>query len=114
MSGLAADYPSLVQVIRVGISGEGRELLGVRIGAEEVPEKKGKKGKKGKKEKERSGEKERMGFVITGAQHAREVCSMLPFFRYELERKTNENVIIVGGNFDHPVPHARACSQQYG
>jgi extracellular matrix protein 14 len=63
MSQLAQDYPALVQVIRVGISGEGRELLGVQIGSSPL---------QGKKSKGKSGEKERMGFVLTGAQHARE------------------------------------------
>lgn len=72
MHELARDYPGLVDVIRVGISGEGRELLGVRIGGGAGHTTRGRRrGRKGRKGKSKSNEK--MGFVVTGAQHAREV-----------------------------------------
>jgi Zinc carboxypeptidase len=55
----------------VGISGEGRDLLGVRIS---------KGGERGRGVGKKAGGK--MGFVITGAQHAREVStSSFPLFR---------------------------------
>jgi extracellular matrix protein 14 len=68
---LEREHPELVEVFRVGISGEGRDLLGVRIS-------KGGGGRRGVGKK--AGGK--MGFVITGAQHAREVStSFFPMFR---------------------------------
>ncbi|KAF7969474.1 hypothetical protein HWV62_27265 [Athelia sp. TMB] len=67
MSELAQEHPDIVQVVRVGISGKGRELLGVRIGSPAIWQRRGKK-PKGKTPPS----KEKMGFVITGAQHARE------------------------------------------
>lgn len=66
MSQLAQKYPALVQVVQVGISGEGRPLLGVQIGSSVL---------EGKRSKEKNKAKEKMGFVLTGAQHAREVRS---------------------------------------
>jgi hypothetical protein len=56
-----------VKVLRVGISGEGRDVLAVQISRGEDGQ--GRERGVGK----RGGGK--MGFVITGAQHAREVST---------------------------------------
>jgi hypothetical protein len=58
---IAALYPDFVHVVELGHSGEGREMLGMRIskpGTVGLPKK---------------------GFVIIGAQHAREVCLSVRF-----------------------------------
>ena len=62
-----------MRVVKVGISGEGRDVLGVEVGREGEGIGKGKG--KGVKKKDRG----KMGFVITGAQHAREVSSPFLF-----------------------------------
>lgn len=58
----------MVALIKVGMSGEGREMWGVRVSNSQ-----GKSRKEGKKKGEWEG---KMGFVITGAQHAREVKTL--------------------------------------
>lgn len=67
MNDLEKRYPEIVESIKVGVSGEGRQLTGVKIGKSAKVKAHGKVGKKGKKTQGK------MGFVITGAQHAREV-----------------------------------------
>jgi hypothetical protein len=97
---LAAAYPRQVSVVRLGHSGEGREMIALEITAGSSSENTagasfsavaplgahgsrdqntqvvlGKKGKNGNGSK--SGADTRCGFLITGAQHAREVQSSL-------------------------------------
>jgi extracellular matrix protein 14 len=67
---LEREHPELVRVVRVGLSGEGRDVLGVEVGREVGDDERGREKKLGKK-----GRREKMGFVISGAQHAREVSS---------------------------------------
>ncbi|KAA1472588.1 hypothetical protein DENSPDRAFT_838908 [Dentipellis sp. KUC8613] len=69
---LAAAYPAQVRIVRLGHSGEGREMYAVEItGAGEQGE-----GREGGEEGGGGGDggegKKEMGFVVTGAQHARE------------------------------------------
>lgn len=54
ISELVDSFPELVTVIKLGHSAEGREMLGVKLSRN-------------------IGKKPRLGFVIHGAQHAREV-----------------------------------------
>ncbi|KAF8964503.1 hypothetical protein BDZ97DRAFT_1815426 [Flammula alnicola] len=80
---LANAYPNITRVVKLGQSAEGRDMTGLTIstgpyneaeeGEEDEGKKTKKKSKKSKKTKTpgaRDGEK--MGFVIVGAQHARE------------------------------------------
>ncbi|TFY75188.1 hypothetical protein EWM64_g8825 [Hericium alpestre] len=67
---LAATYPDLVSVVSLGHSGEGREMYALEISA-------GPSWNKGSHEQkwrvpEGNDVEEPLGFVITGAQHARE------------------------------------------
>ncbi|PPR04132.1 hypothetical protein CVT26_001324 [Gymnopilus dilepis] len=70
---LVATYPNVTRLTNLGHSAEGREMFALTISSGEY---KNAKKKKKKKEKERKGrtprESEKLGFVIVGAQHARE------------------------------------------
>lgn len=55
---MAILYPDIVQLVNIGHSAEGREMVAMRIS----------KGSGGSL-------KQKAGFVVTGAQHAREVCN---------------------------------------
>ncbi|KAI0764918.1 hypothetical protein C8Q74DRAFT_1284717 [Fomes fomentarius] len=61
MEDLASSNPSLVQLVNLGHSSEGREMLGMKISKEFSLLSSG-----------RSSSTKKAGFVITGAQHARE------------------------------------------
>ncbi|KAF8879285.1 hypothetical protein BD779DRAFT_1612929 [Infundibulicybe gibba] len=65
MRELAAIHPDTVSITELGHSGQGREMRGMTISRPDEPD-----GKGARKERERS--IPRLGFVITGAQHARE------------------------------------------
>ena len=71
---LVTTYPNVTRLTNLGHSAEGREMFALTISSGEY---KNAKKKKKKKEKERKGrtprESEKLGFVIVGAQHAREV-----------------------------------------
>ncbi|KDQ52245.1 hypothetical protein JAAARDRAFT_50362 [Jaapia argillacea MUCL 33604] len=76
MHEIAALYPDLVTLVRLGHSGEGREMFGVKIsttGTGHIGERGDTNGrhKKGKGIHE-TAPNTKMGFVVTGAQHARE------------------------------------------
>lgn len=73
---LADVYPNLTRVVPLGHSGEGREMLGLEISrgysAEDAFAKPG------------LDPSRRLGFVIMGAQHAREVGRFVSSFRPKL------------------------------
>jgi extracellular matrix protein 14 len=72
MHEIAALHPEIVSVVHLGHSGEGREMLGLTLSrppAAESPQNVT-KGKYGGHRKQTLGKK--LGFVISGAQHARE------------------------------------------
>lgn len=58
---IVASYPDVAQLVLLGHSGEGREILGLKISREDGEV----------RSRTKSGRK--FGFLITGAQHAREV-----------------------------------------
>ncbi len=62
MEDLSSSNPSLVQLVNLGHSSEGREMMGMKISKESTLLSSG-----------RSSSTKKAGFVITGAQHAREV-----------------------------------------
>jgi hypothetical protein len=64
---LQAEHPDLVRLVPLGHTGQGREMVGMTISREE-----------NKPPGARAFTAEKMSFVITGAQHAREV-SPRPF-----------------------------------
>ena len=90
MRQLADRHPETMRLINLGRSAEGRDVLGLTISeAEEEEREEGngtKKKKKKKKKKTMRKQGEKLGFVIQGAQHAREVlfdpCSY-HFFVYQ-------------------------------
>lgn len=93
---LEREHPELVEVFRVGISGEGRDLLGVRIS-------KGGEGGRGVGKKEGG----KMGFVITGAQHAREVSTLrfLCFIPFPVQSYCNSSRFSLYSHLMHlPTP----------
>ena len=65
MEHLVALHPARVSLYELGHSAQGREMLAMRVSS--GPRRKGLK----------QGSKEKRGFVITGAQHAREVCCIV-------------------------------------
>ncbi|TFY70250.1 hypothetical protein EVG20_g2767 [Dentipellis fragilis] len=68
---LADGYPQQVTLVQLGHSGEGREMYAVEIqGVGELGS--GSGSASGEEEGGGGGEKREMGFVVTGAQHARE------------------------------------------
>lgn len=70
---IASLYPSLTRVVHLGHSGEGREMLGLTISSGErsiSPERKCKTRKAAKQEIDPT---KKLGFVVVGAIHAREV-----------------------------------------
>jgi len=69
MRGLKSTRPDLVNLQELGHSGLGREMYGLTISKDRKP------AKKGKGQALRGGAK--LGFVILGAQHAREVRILL-------------------------------------
>jgi hypothetical protein len=79
---LEREHPSLMSVFRVGISGEGRELLGVEISSSGWTDSEAGSMETNRKKRKRG---EKMGFVITGAQHAREVSHFVyAFLNYSI------------------------------
>ena len=64
MQDIANLYPELVSVVQLGHSGEGREMLGMKISRPSEVE---------------NELVQKKGFVITGAQHAREVSLRVVF-----------------------------------
>ena len=84
MAQLTKEYPDYVSLVNLGHSAQGREMLGLRISKpESTPRPPKKKNvaddddlesmRSRRKEREREEGEGKMGFVITGAQHAREV-----------------------------------------
>ena len=67
MEDLATAHPSLVQLVPLGHSGEGREMVGLKISKDASPS------PFLQSQSGRSSSTKKLGFVITGAQHAREV-----------------------------------------
>ncbi|KAI0682248.1 hypothetical protein C8Q76DRAFT_763657 [Earliella scabrosa] len=67
MDDLATAHPSLVQLVPLGHSGEGREMVGLRISKDAPPPSLSLSLQSG-----RPSSTKKLGFVITGAQHARE------------------------------------------
>ena len=75
MQELVDAHPETARLINLGRSAEGRDILGLTISTgvdDDVEEGNGLGGKKRKKKGSRK-QKEKLGFVILGAQHAREV-----------------------------------------
>ena len=74
MQELVDAHPEIARLVKFGRSAEGRDIQGLTIstGDDEREEVNGGKKKKKKKKGPRK-QKEKLGFVIQGAQHAREV-----------------------------------------
>lgn len=64
MHEMARLYPDLITVTGIGHSAEGREMYALEISADKKARGRGS-----------SQAKSKPGFVVTGAQHSREVCS---------------------------------------
>ena len=84
MQELVDAHPETARLINLGRSAEGRDILGltISIGDDDESEEFNGEKKKRKKKKKKKGprkQKEKLGFVIQGAQHAREVFR-LPFY----------------------------------
>jgi len=74
MQDLADTHPETVRLINFGQSAEGRDILGLTISTGDDDESEEEKGEKRKKKKKiLRKQREKLGFVIQGAQHAREV-----------------------------------------
>jgi hypothetical protein len=77
MQELVDMYPETARLVNLGRSAEGRDILGLTISTgddDESEEGDGEKKKRKKKKKNGSKQqREKLGFVIQGAQHAREV-----------------------------------------
>ena len=75
MRELVDAYPETARLINLGRSAEGRDILGLTISRrdDDDSEEDDIGGKKRKKKKGPKKQKEKLGFVIQGAQHAREV-----------------------------------------
>ena len=75
-------YPKTVHLVNFGRSAEGRDIFGLTISAAEDDESSEENGKKKKKKKKKQRrlrkQKDKLGFVIQGAQHAREVLTLIP------------------------------------
>lgn len=77
---LAATYPNITRLVNLGLSAEGREMNGLTISTgsynegDEDEESGGRRKKKAPKKTPVAHDGEKLGFVIVGAQHAREVC----------------------------------------
>jgi hypothetical protein len=97
---IASLHPSLVTVVKLGHSGQGKEMLGLTISRSESGAGQF-KDKRKKRKKKRNGKK--LGFVITGAQHAREVCHHNSIICIVLKPSS-----VVGSNFVRPLPGARS------
>ena len=69
MREIADAYPQTASLINIGRSAEGRDIFALTISAEEIVEDYGER-----KKKKLGRQREKFGFVIQGAQHAREVC----------------------------------------
>ena len=67
MRELADTYPQTASLISIGRSAEGRDIFALTISAEEIVEDFGERKTLGR-------QREKLGFVIQGAQHVREVC----------------------------------------
>jgi extracellular matrix protein 14 len=93
---LAREYPGLVTLVKVGMSGEGREVWGVRVSSSERED-----GKEGKRKGEGEG---KMGFVITGAQHAREVSPIIPH-QLDSYEPIRLHIHTVDSDSDNPIYH---------
>lgn len=63
---LAASYPNEAHVVRLGHTGEGREMLGLTLSRSTTKS----------NGNDLKGKSHKLGFVITGAQHAREVPTL--------------------------------------
>jgi hypothetical protein len=72
--GLAELHPSTVKVVELGHSGEGREMLGMVISSGPVQNKTTGQDQRKERKKGTIDPEKKLGFVIIGAQHAREVC----------------------------------------
>lgn len=68
---LAVLHPNTTRIHRLGHSGQGRELIAMTIS--KVAEESQRKTRKLRKTKTKLSAEEKLGFVIMGAQHAREV-----------------------------------------
>ena len=72
MQELVDAHPETARLINLGRSAEGRDILGLTISTGDDDENEECNGGKKRKKKLRK-QKEKLGFVIQGAQHAREV-----------------------------------------
>ena len=76
MREIANAYPQTASLISIGWSAEGGDIFALTISAgndEEIVEDYGERKNKNKKGKGLGRQSEKLGFVIQGAQHAREV-----------------------------------------
>jgi Zinc carboxypeptidase len=72
-------YPKTVRLVNFGRSAEGRDIFGMTISsAEDDKSKEENREKKKKKKRRLRKQKDKLGFVIQGAQHAREVLTVIP------------------------------------
>ena len=113
MGDLAAAHPTLVELVELGHSGEGREMLAMKLSSTHVVA----RGHKGTGE----AKKEKAGFVITGAQHAREVGEVFARSCFESVRLGHACSVLVclagyavDRNVDCIVPRALARGRPGG